>query len=300
MKNKIKNILFVLLFLNPNVFAQETKLDTLKRFQGHWIFKMAMNSDYTPKELEKTYLKQVRRNKIHVQGTRVYGNFFDGEYESQNLNLNEMPTNGGIKFLDNEFEETELIELKKLGIVQQTWMGIYQTPYKPFVLPYFSLQLLTKQELLVVGMDQTMFFLEKDKSKYMFAKNDTVIIFNSKLNPTYNKLLKNEEVEILEIKDNWAKIRYWGKVLLKGWVKTNELKVQPQNKDFWEIYKNNIIKLKIKNTQAIIYDANYQSTKMYLIKGDIVEIIKESGSWLNIKYYGKKTIEGWIKKSDVE
>jgi hypothetical protein len=41
-------------------------------------------------------------------------------------------------------------------------------------------------------------------------------------------------------------------------------------------------------------------TKMYLIKGDEVEILEEKGEWLKIRYYGKKTIEGWIKKSDVE
>lgn len=39
---------------------------------------------------------------------------------------------------------------------------------------------------------------------------------------------------------------------------------------------------------------------MYLVKGDEVEIVKEKGKFLKIYYYGKKTIEGWIKKSDIE
>ncbi len=41
-------------------------------------------------------------------------------------------------------------------------------------------------------------------------------------------------------------------------------------------------------------------TKMYLIKGDEVEVLEEKGEWLKIRYYGKKIVEGWIKKSDVE
>lgn len=40
-------------------------------------------------------------------------------------------------------------------------------------------------------------------------------------------------------------------------------------------------------------------TKMYLLKGDEVEVLKEKSEWLNIRYYGKKNIEGWIKKEDV-
>jgi SH3-like domain-containing protein len=39
---------------------------------------------------------------------------------------------------------------------------------------------------------------------------------------------------------------------------------------------------------------------MYLIKGDEVEVLEEKGEWLKVRYYGKKIIEGWIKKSDVE
>ena len=39
---------------------------------------------------------------------------------------------------------------------------------------------------------------------------------------------------------------------------------------------------------------------MYLLKGDVVEILQEKDDWLQIRYYGKKTIEGWIKKGDVE
>ena len=41
-------------------------------------------------------------------------------------------------------------------------------------------------------------------------------------------------------------------------------------------------------------------SKMYLLKGNEVEILETKKDWLRIRYYGNKTIEGWIKKSDVE
>ncbi|WP_044171404.1 SH3 domain-containing protein [Flectobacillus major] len=56
----------------------------------------------------------------------------------------------------------------------------------------------------------------------------------------------------------------------------------------------------IKNIKAYLYSNRVIPTKMYLIKGDEVEILEEKGEWLKIRYYGKKTIEGWIKNSDVE
>ncbi len=52
--------------------------------------------------------------------------------------------------------------------------------------------------------------------------------------------------------------------------------------------------------KSIIHSAPNQPTKMYLIKGDEVACLEEKGEWYKIRYYGKKTIEGWISKSDVE
>jgi hypothetical protein len=67
------------------------------------------------------------------------------------------------------------------------------------------------------------------------------------------------------------------------------------------------IKKHIKSSKAIIYSQPDIPTKMYLIKGDVVEILEEKGDWLRINYYpekdGKetgKTIEGWIRKTDME
>jgi hypothetical protein len=41
-------------------------------------------------------------------------------------------------------------------------------------------------------------------------------------------------------------------------------------------------------------------TKMYLIKGDKVEILEEKDNWLHILYKGKKEIKAWIPKHAVE
>ena len=76
MKNKIKITLLLLLVWNFG-YTQKAKLDTLKMFEGHWVFKMAMNTDYTQQELEDTYLKDVRGRRIHIRGLRIYGNFND-------------------------------------------------------------------------------------------------------------------------------------------------------------------------------------------------------------------------------
>ncbi len=57
---------------------------------------------------------------------------------------------------------------------------------------------------------------------------------------------------------------------------------------------------KIILTKSLLYSHINQTTKMYLLKGDEVEILEEKDDWLKIRYYGKKTIEGWIKRSDVE
>ena len=57
---------------------------------------------------------------------------------------------------------------------------------------------------------------------------------------------------------------------------------------------------KVTSLKTYINSLINKSKNMYLIKGDEVEIIEEKESWLHIRYYAKKVVEGWIKKSDVE
>ena len=71
------------------------------------------------------------------------------------------------------------------------------------------------------------------------------------------------------------------------------------NKKDWEKYRLFVDFKKINKKVYLNIKLN-QPTKMYLLKGDEVEVLEEQDDWLRIRYYGKKTIEGWIKRSDVE
>lgn len=75
--------------------------------------------------------------------------------------------------------------------------------------------------------------------------------------------------------------------------------------DYLKLFLDKDIKL-VKNKICVNKSVGIP-TKMYLIKNHPVEILEEQSEWLRICYYpeknGKwtgKTIEGWIKKSDVE
>ena len=54
--------------------------------------------------------------------------------------------------------------------------------------------------------------------------------------------------------------------------------------------------------KQFLYNENNRctQTKMYLIKGDKVEVLKEEGEWLYILYNGTKEIRKWIPKCAVE
>jgi len=293
----MKIAILILLVLNQTI-AQKTKLDTLNMFQGHWVFKSAINPYYSKNEI-KEEIKKTKFGKIHIFPNRFYGNIYQNEYENYKIKPDSIKTEFGNDFYNIEYENIEKNSFLKEGIIHQSYTGVYYD-YTIIPVPYYSFTFLEKQKMLMVFWDYTKIFLEKDKSEYLFCKVDSLNLNKNINEASLNQILKGEEVEVLERKNGWVKVRYWGKALLVGWVNEDKLSKKPMSKNYWEIYKNNVIEERIKLDRTIVYDKNYRPTKMYLIKGDIVEIIKESGSWLNIKYYGKKTIEGWIKKSDVE
>lgn len=57
---------------------------------------------------------------------------------------------------------------------------------------------------------------------------------------------------------------------------------------------------KIKYLKSNIYKTPNHPSKMYLTKFDEVEIIEktEQNQWYKIRFYGKTTIEGWIRQTD--
>jgi hypothetical protein len=54
------------------------------------------------------------------------------------------------------------------------------------------------------------------------------------------------------------------------------------------------------SAKAYFYDNAFKQRKSYVIKGDKLEIVKEQGDYSFVRYKGKKTVEGWIKKEDLE
>jgi hypothetical protein len=298
MENKIVKII-VLLVLSINLFAQKTKKDTLEMFEGHWVFKMAMNTDYTPQELEETYIKDVRGGKIHIIGNRIYGNFYEKIYQNYYYSdLKYLQLYSFKDFIGDDFRDNDLKELNNLKInLNQKCVGIYYNPPNNFDFLYSSLLLLEGQKILKNGIDQTMFFLKKDKTEYNFIKVKESPILREDKSPTLNKVLENEEVEVIEKGAEYTKIRYWGKALIIGWVRTADLKSETNHSEYWNIYKNNTIRFQILNTKSIIYNENYQKTNKYLIKGDTVEVLEEKGYFLKIRY---NNIIGFIPRVDVE
>ncbi|GAL86190.1 SH3 type 3 domain protein [Sporocytophaga myxococcoides] len=58
--------------------------------------------------------------------------------------------------------------------------------------------------------------------------------------------------------------------------------------------------MKVKSDKAYLYSSMKERTNSYIIKGDIVSVEEESDEWLKIKFFGKKIIEAWINRKDVE
>lgn len=56
-------------------------------------------------------------------------------------------------------------------------------------------------------------------------------------------------------------------------------------------------KAQVKVSKALIYKKINEPSRAYLVKGDIVTILKEESDWYKIRFEGiKATTEGWIKK----
>ena len=293
---EIKNLkVIVLILLTVNCFGQMTKQDTLKMFEGHWVYKMANNAFYTKEELESE-IKKTKSGKIHIFSNRFYGNIYHGEYDNYNVKIEGIMTEVGDDFYNIDYENIEKLSFEKSKIQHQPYLCIY---YDNTVInaPYYSFTLLKKQDMIKIFWDYTRFFLARDKSEYKYIGTIGSRIFREDKSPTLNKILENEEVEILEKSEEYTKIRYWGKALIIGWVKTKDLKNGSSHPEYWNIYKENSIKFKVLSTKSFINDNLFQKTDSYLIKGDTIEVLEEKGFYLKIKY---NNIIGFIPRIDVE
>ena len=126
----------------------------------------------------------------------------------------------------------------------------------------------------------------KDK---LYLGND--YIFDYELN-------EDGKVESLELSNTnifmLNRVNYLPAVLIKKLIFQSKKDKRDYIKEFLDIEFK-----KITTKKSLIHSAPNKPTKMYLIKGDEVEVLEEKNGWLNIRYYGKKTIEGWVKKEEV-
>ncbi|MDY0122362.1 MAG: SH3 domain-containing protein [Sulfurimonas sp.] len=76
---------------------------------------------------------------------------------------------------------------------------------------------------------------------------------------------------------------------------------QEESWNIKETIADTITKTILQKKQPLYKSPSIDSkTKMYLIKGDKVEILEEKDNWLHILYKGKKEIKAWIPKDAVE
>lgn len=71
-----------------------------------------------------------------------------------------------------------------------------------------------------------------------------------------------------------------------------------RSKNVYHYYRMNMKPVRV--NKSSIYNAKKELTGMYLSKGDEVEVIKGGGDWIEIKYYGQRIVDGWIKREDIE
>lgn len=62
----------------------------------------------------------------------------------------------------------------------------------------------------------------------------------------------------------------------------------------------NIEVREVKVSKSIINSEPGTSTKMFLIKGDVVTVLDKNENWLKIEFLGTRLVSGWIKKEDVK
>ena len=103
--------------------------------------------------------------------------------------------------------------------------------------------------------------------------------------------------------DKFKKLNYLSKEGFEGILDGNQTYFKYKNKNKILEYISSLnTKAQIQVQKQYLFNKPNKNskTKMYLIKGDKVEILEEKDDWLYILYRGKKDIKAWIPKSAVE
>ena len=161
-----------------------------------------------------------------------------------------------------------------------------------------------------------MYFFEK----YPNAPNDSIKYYREAIEncfASFNGIGMDDyesDTDTTQHTPNWIFFNYNGRDY-EGWEQCTHLpnyivqSLLKQNREDWQKVRELLphdYKI-VRVPKTTIYSQPNVLTRMYLLKDDVVEVTEEKGEWLQIKYYIEKknkdtgrTIEGWIKKSDVE
>ncbi|WP_258104451.1 hypothetical protein [Marinoscillum sp. MHG1-6] len=108
-----------------------------------------------------------------------------------------------------------------------------------------------------------------------------------------------DKVYIMELENTnlfyYTRVRSLPKSLLESLIRVGKSDNRNYIEEFLDISFWKVSKLK-----STIYSEPNKPTRMYLVEGDKVEVLSGDESWVKIRYYGKKLIEGWLKREDIQ
>jgi hypothetical protein len=243
----------ILLFFGNSINAQQK----LNDFSGIWVFIPIEGSGDTifkeykiilkDKSIELTYWNDSKKTSIYGTPFTYYG-FWDVLIkEPQPKHISELkPTGKYLFFYDSlikDKNQKNKIGYDSLGNLYQatrrcSWT-INDNLSQGLPLTTLSLYLANNGEPDVYKKvnkipDYVLLSLKKNKEHWQryldFIEHKELKIKELKTNihsslnkPTKMYLIKNDEVEIVEEKGDWVKIRYYGKNVVEGWIKKSDV-----------------------------------------------------------------------------
>ena len=220
------------------VFSQEDMPITMQNLEGIWLYLDTPENPNTNNTsfimINKSGKKLGFEYKLNGEETWIgesYYGFQDyHQYEVTAINKRDLKMTGkyyteiAARFIDKDgfvkvpgFSMPEIIELTENSLwINFGKVSMYEKIDK---LPAIALKLLYlrgKQD----NRDYIKEYLNIDVKEIIVPKS---IIYSEPDNPTKMYLIKDDVVTITEEKDNWVKIEYFGKTLVTGWIKKEEV-----------------------------------------------------------------------------
>jgi hypothetical protein len=281
LKRSIKSSIIITLIFANSVFSQTEKYKVFEYTNEKYRFGISMEIPSGGKLSVEDFLKnKFDKEKIDLENHQKSRD--KSYYSEQAVNVPYTIT----YLIDTVFNYNNTLSLVYKVVEENATPGL-----EDFYYDIYTFKFDNEKAILI----NKLYYLNKDKEN-MFKQIEHVLskckIFNTvNLNNLIIQIDKNKYIILL-----WKGILDRGN---KNCIENDKLMLLVDaNKS---ILNSIIFAYKsIKNKVYLSTSPQNNPTKMYLLKGDEVEIIEEKDKWLKIRYYGKKTIEGWIKRSDVE